>query len=57
MKRKERNMKDVKFSAKKNKFGRIMFYVMEDNKHLYEFNKIEDAAEWITELCRRALIK
>ncbi|EHS6872712.1 hypothetical protein KWC53_004496 [Salmonella enterica] len=50
-------MKDVKFSAKKNKFGRILFYVMEDSKHLYEFNKIEDAAEWISELGRRALIK
>lgn len=50
-------MKDVKFSAKKNKFGRIMFYAMEGGKHLYEFNKIEDAAEWIAELGRRALIK
>ncbi len=50
-------MKDIKFSAQKNKFGRILFYVMEDNKHLYEFNKIEDAAEWTAELGRRALIK
>lgn len=50
-------MKDVKFSAKKNKFGRIMFYIMEDDRHLYEFSKIEDAAEWIAELGRRALIK
>lgn len=50
-------MKDVKFSAKKSKFGRILFYVMEDGKHLYQFNKIEDAAEWIAELDRRALIK
>lgn len=43
-------MKDVKFSAKKNKFGRIMFYAMEDNKHLYEFNKIEDARNGLLNL-------
>lgn len=46
-------MKDIQFSAKKNKFGRMMFYVMEDKKHLYEFNTIESATSCIIELGRR----
>lgn len=47
-------MKDIQFSAKKNKFGRIMFYVMEDSKHLYEFNTIESAMACVIELGKRS---
>lgn len=49
-------MKTIELSAKANKFGRILFYVFEDKKHLYEFNNAEDAAAWVIELGRRALI-
>lgn len=47
-------MKDIQLSAIKNKFGRILFYVMEDKKHLYEFNTIEAAMACIVELGRRS---